>query len=344
MRKLLFLLVFISTLSCKKDLKDLSETIYVRNDGADMPAYVHGNAEDKTFVIILHGGPGGSGLEYRTGIFQSILEKKYAMVYWDQRGQGMSEGTYDESYLNVAQLVEDLEKLVLVLKEEYGNEIKLFLLGHSWGGALGSAYLIQDDNQFNFKGWIEMDGAHNLPLLNKEAIKMFLDIGQMQIDTGNSISFWSDIRAQVMSFDTSNIKTEDATYLNTKGFEAEDRLIEDDVMLYDDQYTEGLIANNLIRGNVLTKFISGNVTNNGLFEEVEQLNSSPKLNVITIPCLFQWGKYDFVVPPALGEEAFSLVSSAEKELVIYEFSGHSPMNNEPDLVANDLIEFIDKHK
>jgi hypothetical protein len=52
--------------SCKKESISgtLDETIYVRHKGADMPAYVHGNADDKVFLVAIHGA-GSFGLSYR---------------------------------------------------------------------------------------------------------------------------------------------------------------------------------------------------------------------------------------------------------------------------------------
>jgi pimeloyl-ACP methyl ester carboxylesterase len=53
-----------------------------------------------------------------------------------------------------------------------------------------------------------------------------------------------------------------------------------------------------------------------------------------------------VVPPALGYEAFNKVSTpnADKELIIYNSSGHSPMSNEPIKFANDIISFVERYK
>jgi len=61
-----------------------------------MPAYLYGNFDSKTFIVLLHGGPGGNGLEYRSGKYAEMLEEQFAMVYWDQRGQGNSRGNYHQ--------------------------------------------------------------------------------------------------------------------------------------------------------------------------------------------------------------------------------------------------------
>ena len=69
-----------------------------------------------------------------------------------------------------------------------------------------------------------------------------------------------------------------------------------------------------------------------------------RLNEVEIPSLFLWGKYDFVVPPALGEDAYNLVNTTEKELVIFERSGHSPMFDEPVLFTEKVKGFVELYK
>ena len=56
-----------------------------------------------------------------------------------------------------------------------------------------------------------------------------------------------------------------------------------------------------------------------------------------------WGKYDFVVPPQLGYDAEKLIGTTDKELVMYEFSDHSPMNGEGMAYAADILRFINDH-
>lgn len=146
------LLVILDFSSCQKqDLSDLVDVLHVRRNNADMPAYIYGNATEKIFLIILHGGPGGSGLEYRIGQYKEDLEEKYAVVYWDQRGQGMSQGNFDQSDITIAEIVEDVEALAITLRHKYGQDIQLFLMGHSWGGTLGSAVLTTENYQDIFR-------------------------------------------------------------------------------------------------------------------------------------------------------------------------------------------------
>ena len=81
-------------IGCTKDefQKD-GDFFYLRSKGAVMPVWVKGNKASETFVIFLHGGPEGGSSQYYT-IFPSHkkIEEHFAIVYWDQRMCGMSQG------------------------------------------------------------------------------------------------------------------------------------------------------------------------------------------------------------------------------------------------------------
>ncbi len=207
-KKTIILFFIISTLvSCKKeDFSILSDVIYIRNAGADMPAYIYGNVSEKIFIIFLHGGPGNNALDFRISESAKELEKKYTIVYWQQRGQGSSEGSFNTEEMTINCMIEDLNAVLKVLRYKYGNDCRFFLLGHSWGGELGTAFLIKNNNQSQIKGWIEVDGAHDIPKVNIEAAKMLLDVGEEQMALNNSKDKWQTIVDYVSQIDTNNIK------------------------------------------------------------------------------------------------------------------------------------------
>lgn len=343
MKKLLPFLLIASliTTSCQRDdLHELKETIYVKNNGATMPAYVYGKGSSKTFMIVIHGGPGGTGLQYRQGEYYKALEQEMAMVYWDQRGQGMSQGNYPLSELNIEQMTDDLQKLILALREHYGRTIDVYLLGHSWGGMLGSAFLIQRNLQKQVKGWIEVAGAHDMPRLAIESVKLFQEVSTQQIAVNHNAGWWTETKAYVDRIDTNNISFEQSLEMNQKAYEAEQYLMEDNVIDIPDFYLPNLYSPT----NLLTSAITGRITNAYLSAEVEKSALTDELQKITIPSLFIWGLYDLVVPLQLGVDAFNEVSSTDKKLVIFERSGHSPMINEPEKFSIEVLDFVERTK
>jgi pimeloyl-ACP methyl ester carboxylesterase len=347
-RKLFFLIfVLLFTVSCKKQQDEvLSDVFYVRHKGADMPVYVYGNSSDNVFILLLHGGPGNNVLDFRTSVSAAELEKNYVVVYWQQRGQGSSEGKFDLKDVSIDGMVEDLRAVIKVLNHNYGGDCKIFLLGHSWGGELGTAFLVKNDYQNLVKGWIEVDGAHDIPKVNKEAVKMFLSVGNQQIAAGNSKDKWQEIVDFATKTDTLAIDIKTGRELNKYAHKVESYLLDDGVLQKPASYSArewGIIY----REDFLTGIFTVNntyINNQTFYNEIETTSFTGKLNMIKIPSLFLWGKYDFVVPSRLGEDAYSFVTSTDKKLILFDKSGHFPMDNEPEKFVQAVSAFIERNK
>ena len=342
MKNLLILLVLIGSFSCKKeqDLNKVDETIYVRHQGADMPVYLRGNFSSNIIILIVHGGPGGNGLEYRTGPWTVELEEKYGMAYWDQRGQGMSQGNYDNSKLTISQMADDMDAVIKTLKFKYGKDAEVVALGHSWGGTLTAKYMVTGNLQQNLLGWIEADGAHDIPKNDIESIKLYREVSAQQIAMGNNVANWQEIKDWADAVDTNNITDEQSGEINANGNKVEGWLTEDGVLKTPP--SGGNSGASLLSPiNPLTSMLNGNLTNSALSSEIQQFSVTDELYKVTIPVLAVTGKYDFIVAPALAFDTYNLSSSAFKRIVVFDKSGHSPMSNEPSKFTSEVISFIE---
>jgi len=86
-------------------------------------------------VYLLHGGPGETHRAYRP--YLDVLAKDFTIVYYDERGCGLSsELPFAEAY-TMEQLLRELESL----RQELGHE-KISLIGHSTGGILAVQYAL----------------------------------------------------------------------------------------------------------------------------------------------------------------------------------------------------------
>ena len=117
----------------------IAEVGYHRLGGLDQWVLVRGESVANPPLILLHGGPGWS----ETALFRYFnapLEKRFTVVYWDQRGAGKSfDSTIPHSSMTVQQLVSDLGELVDAVCGRVG-QTKVVLFGHSWGSTLGVLY------------------------------------------------------------------------------------------------------------------------------------------------------------------------------------------------------------
>mgnify|MGYP006233814703 CR=1 FL=1 len=341
----LSLMVLTLLSSCKKEpviSADMNDQFYVRRGGSDMPVRVVGNGSSNVFVLLLHGGPGDGSLKYRNHPFSDALEKDYAIAYWDQRHQGNSHGHLSESDITIEAMVEDTYAVIQTLKQRYGNDISVFLMGHSWGGLLGTAYMVTKNYQHEVKGWIESAGAHDYPLMNKSMITMVQEIAPEEITKGNHVEKWEEILGYVNELDPNDVTPEQATKLNSYAYQCEGMIEE-----LGSKSTSSLGSVQqafLTSDNPITTFANKAQMPEKLTLSILETSLTDELYKIQVPTLMLWGKYDFAVPSAIAEEALLNIGTPNKALKIYEESGHSSMRYQPEEFVTDVKAFIEANK
>jgi pimeloyl-ACP methyl ester carboxylesterase len=196
MKKIFFnLLIIIGLSSCQKEKisigTDAHDTFFLQEKGNAMPIQVHGNLSSNKMLFIVHGGPGGSALEYRDDAMINKVEKEFAVIYWDQRVAGATQGNNTGSELALYKA--DAKKVIQLVKSRYGSDKQLYILGHSWGGFLAPYFLEEGNNQDLFKGWIQVDGAHNYYKNDSLTREMLLVYGKREIARNKNIDKWQPI-------------------------------------------------------------------------------------------------------------------------------------------------------
>ena len=103
-------------------------------DGVTFHAETYGDRHKPT-VVVIHGGPGG---DYGYLLNLHALEDNYYVVFYDQRGAGLSPRV-PAAELTLQSSVDDLQRIVT----HYGQGKPVRLIGHSWGAMLAAAYVGQ---------------------------------------------------------------------------------------------------------------------------------------------------------------------------------------------------------
>ncbi|HTJ21502.1 MAG TPA: alpha/beta hydrolase [Gemmatimonadaceae bacterium] len=131
----------------------------IEMNGARFHAETFGNPANPV-IVFLHGGPGGDYrsllrlAERRNGY---SLADEYFLVYWDQRGSGLSQ-RQNKGFLTTAIYVNDLNTLI----DRYSPGRRVFLIGESWGGMFATRYINQYPQRVRGAVLIEsgpLDGA-----------------------------------------------------------------------------------------------------------------------------------------------------------------------------------------
>ena len=110
----------------------------IEMNGARFHLETLGNSANPV-IVFLHGGPGGDyrGLLRLAGRHNGYsLADEYFLVFWDQRGSGLSE-RLDRHTLTIDQFMEDLDALIA----RYAGTRKVLLIGESWGGMYAANYI-----------------------------------------------------------------------------------------------------------------------------------------------------------------------------------------------------------
>jgi proline iminopeptidase len=84
-------------------------------------------------IVVLHGGAGG---DFRSLLGLSALSETHRVVFYDQRGAGLSERVPAE-LLTLVGYLEELDAIIA----RTSPDRPVVLIGHSWGAMLASAYL-----------------------------------------------------------------------------------------------------------------------------------------------------------------------------------------------------------
>lgn len=119
---------------------------YISVGGVRLHSETIGNPEDP-IILVIHGGPGA---DYRSQLnFKELAKDNFYVVFYDQRGSGLSERLDKSGFPNVQVYIDELGGVIDHYRKD--QDQKVVLAGHSWGAMLATAYI----NQFPDK----IDGA-----------------------------------------------------------------------------------------------------------------------------------------------------------------------------------------
>jgi len=115
----------------------------ITENGTQLHAEALGHP-DSALLVILHGGP-GSDYRYLLNC-KAFSNQGYRVVFYDQRGSGLSKRHPKDSY-SLQLMYDDLSAVITHYKTSPSQ--KVFLLGHSWGAMLATAYINQFPTRIN---------------------------------------------------------------------------------------------------------------------------------------------------------------------------------------------------
>ncbi len=303
----------------------------VKLGGSEEWISIRGKDSRNPVLLFLAGGPGGSQLVTARRALAG-LEDRFVVVNWDQPGAGKSFDAVDRSKLTPDRYITDTHELVLNLRQRFGKE-KVYLLGESWGSALGIMVVQRYPELFHaFIGTGQM-----VAFLENDRIcyDFALRWARVRGDTkqveklqqqGPPPYYGNDVALKSAAYLTETFK-----YMNQNpaianaGFNTLQDLAGSEYGLYDKV--------NFVRG-VLDTF-------GVVYPQLWGVDFRKQATRLEVPVYFLIGRHDVNAPPKLTEEYFNLLTAPHKELIWFERSGHNPWVNESakfvDAIANKVL-------
>jgi pimeloyl-ACP methyl ester carboxylesterase len=304
----------------------------VELNGSQQWVSIRGKDVNKPVLLFLAGGPGGSQLvtERRT---LARLEDHFVVVNWEQPGAGKSFDAVDRATLTPERYISDGLALVSYLRERFDEE-KVYVLGESWGSALGIWMVQREPQSFHaFIGTGQMVAFLETDLMCYDfALKLAQERGDIkkveQLTKQGPPPYYGKgmaLKEAVYLMDTFNYMNANPA-ITDDGFNTFQDLASAEYGLYDKV--------NWFRGPL-------GETLDVVYPQLWEVDFRTQATKLAVPVYFLLGRHDVNAPPVLAEEYFELLDAPQKELIWFEHSGHNPWVNESanftDEVVNNVL-------
>lgn len=295
---------------------------------------IRGEDRSKPVLLFLAGGPGGSQLA-ATRYELAKLEKDFIVVNWEQPGSGKSYSAIPRKNLTPEIYVEDGTALVRSLLKEFKQE-KLYLLGESWGSALGIFMVKEQPELYHaFIGTGQMVAFEETEKIDYAlAMKLAKENGdQKVVDTlrkngeppyyGNSVTTKSATYLNYLSQKmVGNPEIQNGGFQTMRDLAAKEYGILDKV--------------NYLRG-ILQTF-------NHVYPQLYNVDLRKEYSTLDVPVYFLLGKHDINAPLSLTEDYYQKLDAPNKEIIWFEHSGHNPWINEPERFVEAVQQIAENKK
>ncbi len=284
-------------------------------------------------LLLLHGGPGASEMPFFR-YYNSELEKHFIVVLWDRRGAGKSfSRSIPKETMTLGQNSRDTHQLVGILKKRFNKE-KIFLVGHSWGSALGMMQIAQYPEDFYaFVGAGQVtDMVRNDQLaydfaLNEArnrgetvAILELERIGYPQLGFAGGARSLFVLRGWLTAFGGMQ--------------HAPEHYISDwEILRACTEYSLLDASRYADAADYVTEV---------MYDELKVFNLFDLVKKVEIPVYFLHGRYDERVPPELVLQYYEFLDAPAKEFIWFEKSAHLVPYEEPEKFNAFMIDTVKK--
>lgn len=296
--------------------ESVAEVGYCRLGGVDQWVMIRGRDLANPPLIHLHGGPGFSETRLLRH-FNSELENRFTVTYWDQRGAGKSfHRGIPRSSMTVEQFLADLDELVEMVCSRVGQD-QVVLHGHSWGSLLGVLYADRRPERVAaYLGTAQIGDA-------SAAESASYACAVAAAERRNNRRALKRLRAMgPPPYPPSSVFSE-RTWLQRLDGQLSPRAL---WKLRGTVFGGGRESSPVDLVNVIRGF---RFSMDAMWEEVSALNLVTAVPALRMPVVFFVGRHDHWVPPDTSIAYFDALTAPSKQALWFDESGHEPFVDEP---------------
>jgi len=328
---LIAILVVLSIIPAKTDKIEgnnaISSLESVQIGGIEQWLTIRSEDISNPILLYLHGGPGMGYIPFGSD-FNSLIEKHFVVVHWDQRGAGKTCGSNTQnSTLNLEQYLSDTLELINYLRQRFTKQ-KIYLVGHSWGSVLGVK--IAQRHPELFHAYVGVGQVVDMNAGEAISYQFVLDRATQE-NNEKALSDLAEVKPPYESIEA--LMTQRQWLGNYSG----DRLTGDSMVKI---LTGVLSASEYTLSEKMAYY--GCVINSleQAWDDLQDIDFKSSIKSFDLPIYFFAGRYDYNTPSVLVEEWVSQINAPVVELVWFENSAHYISSEEPIKFQQALIDHL----
>jgi pimeloyl-ACP methyl ester carboxylesterase len=300
----------------------ISEKVFVDINGVRQGMFIKGKNVHNPVLLALHGGMPDYFLAQK---FPTGLEDAFTVVWWEQRGTGMSYSPdIPRESLNQEQMISDTLAVTNYLRERFGVE-KIYLMGHSGGTFIG------------------IQAAARAP----ELYYAYIGVAQMADQLkSEKIAYDYMLAEYKKNGNTSMAARLEAAPVTAEGVPDAYQMVRDIAMhdlgvgtMHDmKDVVSGVILPSLIcpdytfveKVNMWTAKAKSGIA--ALFKTIITTDLKETTPELKIPVYFFEGVYDYTCVSSVAGEYFDVLRAPVKGYYTFKHSAHCPIFEEPERV------------
>ncbi len=308
----------------------ISEKTFITIGGIRQGMFIKSKNQENPVLLYLHGGIPDYFLtqKYPTG-----LEDYFTVVWWEQRGSGLSYSAgIPAATMNLDQMISDAKEVTNYLRTRFGQE-KIYLMGRSGGSYIGIQVAARAPELYHaYIGVGQMsDHLESERLAYEYILKKYKKAGDRKMVRKLEASPVTDV------IPDGYLKLRDETMHRLGiGTTRDMNSIITGVFIPSLTCREYTLKEkfNLWRGKAQAGV-------HPLWDTIIATDLTQQVNEVNIPVYFFHGIHDYTVSYTLAKQYFEALKAPVKGFYTFENSAHSPIFEEPERVRqifeNDIL-------